>query len=93
MSNPSPSQFLEFSPEQFPIRMEAYTTDGTVVWSVEADVPGGVSVPSLRQEHGPIGVRVYCNGVLNSDTAPPTPEYLAELDARAGRSEWDGWNT
>lgn len=81
------SQFLEFTPEQFPIRMEAYNTDGQIVWWVQADSPGGLTVPSLRDEHGPVGVRVFCNGELYSDTAPPTPEYLRELDERIARGE------
>jgi hypothetical protein len=83
-----PAEFLEFEPHEFPIRLEAYDLFGDVVWSIEADGPGGLQVPMLRAKHGPVGVRVYCAGELRSDTPPPSAEYIDDLDARVERGEF-----
>lgn len=59
-----PTAFHDLPAHAFPVTIEFFTQDGTVVHRIEITGPGAVEIPALRLLHaGPIASRViYASG-------------------------------
>lgn len=55
MSLPS---FHDLPATAFPFTIKFIDEEGTVVESIRVDEPGTVMVPALREQHGPVTVRI-----------------------------------
>lgn len=52
-----PTAFHDLPIDSFPFLVEFYSEDGVLVHHIEVSGPGGMEIPGLAAEHGPIWVQ------------------------------------
>lgn len=70
-----PAQAVRDLPaDAYPFVIEFLNQDRKVVHRIDVPGPGGVAIPGLAAEHGPISVRLtFANGEVQEDGPPSAP--------------------
>jgi len=68
------SHAVDFKEEEYPLTIDFFIADGSIVHTIEVEEPGVVRIPQLADKYGPVGTRITLGNGRQMKEPPPGVE-------------------